>query len=160
MAELSIFDVCVSFKEHPDYLNLTLFISGCPRACKGCSWHSIKVDAHKFDEEAFTQLLSNYKNKIENVVFLGGDWLGKGLLPFIKIAHSFNFSVCLYSGADSITELDAEVLKNLEWLKLGSWKADLGPLTSPTTNQRFYKLADGKIVDEIKFYGGNDRESF
>ena len=118
------------------------------------------VIAHKFDEEAFTQLLSNYKNKIENVVFLGGDWLGKGLLPFIKIAHSFNFSVCLYSGADFITELDAEVLKNLEWLKLGSWKADLGPLTSPTTNQRFYKLADGKIVDEIKFYGGNDRESF
>ena len=154
MAEISIFDVCVSFKEHPWYVNLTLFVDGCPRACKGCSWKGVKKDVHKFNEDSFTQLLSNYQNKVENVVFLGGDWLGKNLLPFIDIAHLFGFSACLYSGADDISEIDEDVLKNLEWLKVGSWKEEYGPLTSPTTNQRFYKLSSGKVVDEIKFYEG------
>lgn len=154
MAELSIFDVCVSFREHPHYLNLTLFIDGCPRACKGCSWKGVKKDSHVFDCASFSELLSNYLNKVECVVFLGGDWLGTKLLPFLDIVHSQGFVSCLYSGADSLSELNFQVLKNLDWVKIGSWKEEFGPLTSPTTNQRFYKLENGKVVNEIKLYEG------
>ena len=56
--------------------------------------------------------------------------------------------VCLYSGSDD-EEHDKDIAQKsgITWLKTGSYKAELGGLASPTTNQRFYKLNDLFVLD-------------
>jgi hypothetical protein len=51
--------------------------------------------------------------------------------------------------SDEIKELfDKEFLKKLNYIKVGAYKEELGALSSPTTNQRFYVLKDGEIVED------------
>ena len=48
-------------------------------------------------------------------------------------------------------------LDNFNFIKLGPYIEDLGPLNSKTTNQRFYKIEEGKLVDITNlFWRDND----
>ena len=65
------------------------------------------------------------------------------LAHFIKIY--FPIKIAWYSGRQ---ELSKEInLNNFNFIKLGPYIEDLGPLNSKTTNQRFYKIEEGKLVD-------------
>lgn len=50
-----------------------------------------------------------------------------------------------YSGRQELAkEID---LENFSFIKLGPYQEDRGPLNNPNTNQRFYQVIDGKLVD-------------
>lgn len=50
-----------------------------------------------------------------------------------------------YSGRQKLAkEID---LENFSFIKLGPYQEDRGPLNNPNTNQRFYQVIDGKLVD-------------
>ena len=40
-----------------------------------------------------------------------------------------------------------EELSAFDYVKLGAWVEALGPLSSPTTNQRLYRIDDGQARD-------------
>lgn len=149
---LPVFDITPSFVEHPDYLNLTIYIDGCPNKCKGCSWKGVPKNVSDYSLDDFKDTLLIYKKRVQCVVFLGGDWLGDTLVPFLKEAHKHGLQTCLYSGKSNMSDINKDLIANLDWLKLGPWIDSLGPLRSPTTNQRFYKIKNGEISGEIKFY--------
>ena len=45
----------------------------------------------------------------------------------------------------------------IQRIKLGPYIEELGPLNSKTTNQRFYKIEEGKLVDITNlFWKSND----
>jgi hypothetical protein len=46
----------------------------------------------------------------------------------------------MYAGADSIFQIKNEVVGLLDYIKIGSYKEDLGGLDNPTTNQKMYKV--------------------
>lgn len=48
-----------------------------------------------------------------------------------------------YSGGETITVFTE--YKNFDYLKFGSFIKKLGPLTSPKTNQRLYKVEGGVL---------------
>ena len=50
-----------------------------------------------------------------------------------------------YSGRQELAkEID---INNFDFIKLGPYQEDRGPLNNPNTNQRFYQVTNGKLVD-------------
>ena len=60
-----------------------------------------------------------------------------------------------YSGRQELSkEID---LKNFDFVKLGPYIEELGPLNSKNTNQRFYKIEENKLIDITNlFWKDND----
>ena len=85
-------------------------------------------------------MLKNYGEDVTCVAFMGGDrephevdslaaWMKK-TYPTLKTAW--------YSGR---TKLSPEIhLENFNFIKLGPYIENMGPLNKPTTNQRLYKV--------------------
>ena len=60
---------------------------------------------------------------------------------------------CLYSGSDDqkLNRFFAENT-NITWIKTGSYKEELGGLSSPTTNQRFYRKEYEEIFKKHQYW--------
>jgi anaerobic ribonucleoside-triphosphate reductase activating protein len=135
----------LTFQEIPDEVCLTLLISGCKLACKGChskyAWseeYGIELNSHMM-----SVLLERYKAAITCVVFLGGEWHKSELIQLLQICQNKGVSTALYTGLDNV---DQEIQNNLNFLKTGKWSAELGGLDSPTTNQKLIKLDTNEIL--------------
>lgn len=61
----------------------------------------------------------------------------KPLVPIIKVAW--------YSGREKLSEYTN--INNFDFIKLGPYKEEYGPLDSKTTNQRLFKIVKGKLED-------------
>lgn len=53
---------------------------------------------------------------------------------------------CVYSGHDTVAPFKP-LLPLLDYLKIGAYQEDVGNLSSPTTNQTFYSIHDGRFTD-------------
>ena len=58
---------------------------------------------------------------------------------------------CLYSGNDD-REAFQSLYGLLDYLKTGHYDEKLGALDCPTTNQRFYRLDHGRLIDETSLF--------
>ncbi len=139
----------VVFAEIPGETTLAVNITGCPNRCPGChSPHLTAEGGEALDDEALGALLDRYGDSVTCVCFMGGDAQPAeiqrlaGLVQRTKPA----LRVGWYSGRQ---ELPAEVsARSFDYIKLGPWIEALGPLSSPTTNQRLYRIAaDGTMED-------------
>lgn len=76
------------------------------------------------------------------VVLMGGTTNGIGPFDLAGIICKLGdiLPIGLYSGMYGSFHYHAYLVENtsLQWLKTGPYQEDLGPLSSPTTNQRFY----------------------
>lgn len=143
----------ITFKEVPDEVNLTLWISGCPRECSGCQTPELSYDIGKeLTEEVFTEKLLSIGKFCSCITFLGGEQFNEQFISLSKIAKSFGKKVCLYTGADNV---DETIEKQLDYLKTGPFVKELGPLSSKTTNQRFYRCSYPKRIDMTKNFQGD-----
>lgn len=147
---LKYVDTLVSFQEIPDEISLCINISNCPNNCPGC--HSAYLKDDIGTPLTYTELMRILKNirGITCVCFMGGDkepWEIQRLAQFVK---EKGLKVAWYSGKQELHE-DIR-LANFDYVKLGPYIEELGPLTSPTTNQVMYKidhLADKPFVVDI-----------
>ena len=137
---LKYVDTKVVFQEIPDEVTLAINISNCPCDCKGC--HSSYL-ANDVGEPLTVIDISKLikKNKgISCVCFMGGDASPKtinSLATWIKSNYQ-ELKVAWYSGR---IELSKDIkLRNFDYIKLGPYIEDLGPLNSKTTNQRLYEV--------------------
>lgn len=132
--------------EVPDEISLCLVIQGCPLNCEGCHSTHNKTDRDKeLTLEELKKLVLKYKNKISCICFLGGEWESENLIIFLKYIKSQNIKTCLYTGLDFFD--DKNIIKYLDFLKVGSYKEEFGGLSEKTTNQRFYKIVDFQRFD-------------
>lgn len=133
-----------TFAEVPNEISLTLGISACPHHCKGCSspWLQ-ECKGIPLTVEELERLIRKHQF-VTCVTFLGGDSDLEYLKLLLFKCQNFNKKTCLYSGATSI---DESIYDYLDYLKLGPWVESLGPLSSPNTNQRFYKVNGAELVD-------------
>lgn len=147
---LKYVDTLVSFQEIPDEISLCINISNCPNNCPGC--HSAYLKDNIGTPLTYTELMRILKDirGITCVCFMGGDkepWEIQRLAQFVK---EKGLKVAWYSGKQELHE-DVR-LANFDYVKLGPYVEELGPLTSPTTNQVMYKidhLADKPFVVDI-----------
>lgn len=133
-------DVQVTFREIPDCICLTINISGCKVHCPGCHskylWEDI---GEELTPEVVADLLD--KNKGVNcVVFFGGnDYEAlNSLAMLVKLRSDFPYKVAWYTGEDKIP--DKIALGLFDYVKVGPYIEEKGPLDKETTNQKLYKV--------------------
>lgn len=145
----------LTFQEIPDEVCLTLLISGCKMACKGC--HSQYAWSEQYGVELTSQLmqalLERYQSAITCLVFLGGEWNKKELIELLRICKTKGVKTALYTGLDQV---DQEIKNELNFLKTGRWSFELGGLDSPITNQRLINIDTNEILLPKPMEGHHD----
>ena len=156
---LKYVDTKVVFAEIPDEITLAINISGCPCNCKGCHSSYLAEDiGERLKCDNLTSLI--HKNKgITCVAFMGGDADSSSVNAYASIIKELfpNLKVAWYSGRQELSK-DIE-LSNFDFIKLGPYKEEFGPLNSKTTNQRFYKVNDKELVDITSRFWKHETEN-
>lgn len=137
---LKYVDTKVVFAEIPDEITLAISISGCPYRCPNCHSSYLAEDTGQpLTAKAIDTLIRNNQG-ISCLCFMGGDsdpsYLNL-LAEYIK-ENYINIKVAWYSGNEKIH--DNINLWNFDFIKIGPYIDNLGPLTSETTNQIMYRV--------------------
>lgn len=142
----------IVFQEIPDEVTLALNLSNCPNRCKGCHSAWLQEDTgEELSEETLSSLLDVYGGKITCVCFMGGDASPREveqMALFLRKQEAMAVKVGWYSGRD---ELPSGFNINVfDYIKLGAYRQEVGGLQSPSTNQRMFRVQDGKMDDITK----------
>ena len=140
-------DTSVVFAEIPDETCLAINISGCPHHCPGCHSPYLQGDCGVvLDEETLDQLLEK-NDGVTCVLFMGGDGDKETLKSLASHVAVKGYKVAWYSGEK---ELDMfEFGWFFDYIKIGPYIESLGPINSPTTNQRLYKIGRFYNLNQI-----------
>lgn len=131
----------VTFAEVPDEITLCINITGCKNGCKNCHSSYLAEDiGNPLNKTVLSKLLEDNKG-ISCVSFMGGD---RDTIHIVALAswvktHT-NLKVAWYSGRQELAGIVARQLQWFDYIKLGPYKEEFGPLNSRTTNQRFYEV--------------------
>lgn len=157
---LKYVDTKIVFQEIPDEITLCINISNCPCHCECChsSYLAEDIGEPLIYEEPYnnkTVLTCNplsklieANNGITCVCLMGGDSNPEYINILGKAIKHHHLKSAWYSGRQ---ELSKNInLKNFDFIKLGPYIKELGPLNSKTTNQKFYKVVDNQLIDITK----------
>lgn len=148
---LKYVDTQVTFAEVPDEIALCVNISNCPCHCKGCHSAYLADDIGKPLDWGSLNALIYINNGISCVAFMGGDAEPKNINALARHVKTLGLKTCWYSGRDKLSP-DIE-LENFDFIKIGGYKEKYGPLNRESTNQIFYRVEGGRLVDETwKFW--------
>lgn len=143
-------DYDIVFQEIPDEVTLAINISNCPNRCKGCHSAYLMEDVgNLLTEESLSALLKKYGSATTCVCFMGGDaepMEVERLARFISSGQAFPaVKVGWYSGKEELPEgIDTQYF---QYIKLGPYIESLGGLKSEQTNQRLYRIEQGRMED-------------
>lgn len=147
MVKYHNFDIV--FAEIPGETTLAFNITNCPNRCPGChSPHLIADAGRELDDAELLALLACYGRSVTCVCFMGGDAEPHEIARLAGVVRKTwpLLRTGWYSGRDELPEGIAA--ESFDYIKLGGWIEALGPLTSPTTNQRLYRVGpDGATTD-------------
>jgi anaerobic ribonucleoside-triphosphate reductase activating protein len=139
----------IVFQEIPGEVTLAINISNCPHRCKGChSPYLWENTGELLDERALVRLLEKYGNAITCVCFMGGDANPQKvaeLAAFLRTRTNRKLKTAWYSGRNTLP--DNTFVQYFDFIKMGAYVEQLGGLDSPTTNQRFYHIENGEMID-------------
>ncbi len=127
----------IVLEEIPDKVTLAVEISNCRGSCPGCHTPFLQQDLGvELTPEDVDRLIAD--NFGVNCFLLLGE--GRDPEALLRIAAHLReahpgIARALYSGR---TEVEPEIQAAFDYVKLGPYIAALGPLNSPTTNQRLY----------------------
>lgn len=146
---MKYYNAMVVFEEIPNEITLAINITNCPCHCKGC--HSKFLWEDTGTELTFEELdrLIDKNDGITTVCFMGGDAEPEIIDKLAEYVHKVRkLKVGWYSGMDNY-------YKNInfnwfDYIKLGHYDEDLGPLNKPTTNQKLFKLSHKNVEDDVK----------
>lgn len=146
---LKYVDTLVGFSEVPDEISLCINISGCKNNCKGCHSAYLKEDVGQPLTKTVIYKLIEENKGITCVCFMGGDHLSHRILELgarVKSVYP-NLKVAWYSGKDKLPEGLLAWMFIFDYIKIGSYKEEMGPLTNPNTNQKFYRVIHSEDSD-------------
>jgi anaerobic ribonucleoside-triphosphate reductase activating protein len=132
-------DTTVVFREIPDEVSLAVNISNCQNNCVGCFETYLKRDiGEELNFEAIDELIAKNEG-ITCFLFMGegnDPEMLKELAFYIKKKYP-ELRLGVYSGRE---EVEDWLYRTFDYIKIGPYKAEFGPLNEKTTNQRLYKL--------------------
>ena len=139
---LKYVDAVVTFAEIPDEITLCINLSNCPCHCEGCHSSYLAEDIGIIlDREELFHLLKQHKG-ITCVCFMGGDAEPYQVLTLAReIKENLkDLKVGWYSGRDKLPAGIELNLQNFDYIKLGPYIKEKGPLNCKTTNQKMYEI--------------------
>lgn len=132
-------DTMVTFSEFPDEISLCINISNCPCKCPGCHSSYLAEDVGTLLTQRRLKELIESNNGITCVGFMGGDLEPHYINTLAKqVKETTDLKVGWYSGRQSLSD-DID-LKWFDFIKLGPYMSNFGPLNNPNTNQIMYKI--------------------
>lgn len=135
----------VTFAEVPDEITLCINITGCKNGCKNCHSSYLAKDIGKLLNWDSLNALIYINTGISCVAFMGGDNDPKVVNRLAEKVKSLGLKTAWYSGRQ---ELSKDInLEYFDYIKLGPYMEEFGPLNSRTTNQRMYKVHDCELED-------------
>lgn len=144
-------DTQVVFREVPDEITLAIDITGCPLRCEGCHSPWLREDKGRLLTEMALLALADANPGITCLALLGGDG---DPAEVARLLYSLKrerpaLKTCWYSGR-SLEEARRHVGPDaVDYLKVGPYVASAGPLDSPTTNQRMYRVVKEPSGDGV-----------
>ncbi len=146
---LKYVDTLVGFAEIPNEISLCIDISNCPCHCEGCHSPYLANDiGEPLDLQHLTNLIDSNKG-ISCVCIMGGDANPSEVDDIAQDIKEYypELKIAWYSGRQELSK--GINLENFDYVKLGPYRKDLGPLNSPTTNQRFYKIIHTSVPSTL-----------
>ena len=140
----------VVMEEIPDHVTLAVDISNCRGNCVGCHSPFLKEDV---GEELTPEIISGLVADnfgVDCFLFLGEGRDPQRLLELAAHVRSLGMIPALYSGR---REVDGDVWEAFDYVKVGPYIPDNGPLNNPQTNQRLYRVLspDEKAPEGTEF---------
>lgn len=138
-------DSYVVFEEIPNKISLALNITNCQNNCIGCHSPELRLNnGIELNEDELDRLIErNYG--INCVLFMGEGKDIDRLLNLAKYLKSkYEISVAVYSGRDEVENIFFDVF---DYVKVGRYDSNYGPLNSKTTNQKLYRVINEEITD-------------
>jgi len=144
----------IVFQEIPGEVTLAVNLSNCPNGCKGCHSSYLQQDIGEvFDEYAVDFLLEKYGNSVTCICFMGGDAdpeRVEELSKFILEKSKGKIKTGWYSGKNKLP--DKICTTHFNYIKLGPYIERFGGLDNPDTNQRFYQVEKGEMIDKTVLF--------
>lgn len=138
----------IVFREVPDEVSLSYLITGCSLRCPGChsadSWNP--KSGQLLTQEILIQEIHKYSGWITCVLFMGGEWEPEVLIPYLRLIRALGLKTALYTGLEDVP---SEIKVHLNYLKTGPYRAHLGGLDSPRTNQKLINLETGETLNPM-----------
>lgn len=146
---LKFVDYDIVFQEVPNEVTLAINLSLCPNNCEGCHSAFLKGDVgEELSTERLDEIIKKYEGDITCVSFMGGDGDVEALARLAAyVKQNFSIKVAWYSGKEKLPEEIS--LVDFDYIKVGPYKKDYGPLNNKSTNQRMYRMSGGEIVEDV-----------
>lgn len=158
-------DYAVTFSEFPNEIALCINITNCPFCCSGCHSPELWKDVGKPLTQRSLERLISENPGITCVGFMGGEPDLVNMLA--ERVKKLGLKVGWYWGGTNIPESIS--LENFNYIKLGPYIKEKGPLNNPNTNQRIYEsipyidascaIGKGWIDITYKFWNNGKGES-
>ena len=134
----------VVLEEIPDRVSLAVEISNCRGNCVGCHSPFLRKNiGRELTTEVIDQLVAEHFG-VNCFLFLGEGRDPEALLDLAVHVRSLGLEVAVYSGRDTVEDI---FWNYFDYIKLGPYRPECGPLNHPTTNQRLYRVENARPVD-------------
>ena len=119
-------------------------ISNCRGTCVGCHSPFLRKDiGRELTNEIIDELVhSNFG--VNCFLFLGEGRDPEALLDLADHVRSLGLEVAVYSGREMVEDIFWD---HFDYIKLGPYVSEFGPLNDPSTNQRLYRIREGRPED-------------
>lgn len=142
----------IVFQEYPDEVTLAINLTLCPNRCPGCHSEFLREDiGEELTHERLDALVSTYLGSITCIGIQGGDNDPEAILSlcrYIRQHYKGKLRTGWYSGRTWMPAADV-LAETLNYIKVGPYISQFGPLSSPTTNQHIYRIdpSTGEMED-------------
>ena len=138
----------VVMEEIPDRVSLAVEISNCRGNCVGCHSPFLKKDiGRELTADIIDRLVADNFG-VNCFLFLGEGRDPEALLDLADHVRSKGLLAAVYSGREEVEEVFWD---HFDYIKLGPYRPECGPLNSPTTNQRLYRRGEDGRWEDITF---------
>ncbi len=134
----------VVLEEIPDRVSLAVEISNCRGNCPGCHSPFLKKDIGRELTPAVIDALVKDNFGVNCFLFLGEGRDPEALLDLAEHVRSLGLEVAVYSGREVVEDI---FWQYFDFIKLGPYREECGPLNNPATNQRLYRVREGRPED-------------
>ena len=145
----------VVMEEIPDRVTLAVDISNCRGQCVGCHSPFLKEDIGEPLTEDVISGLVRANFGVDCFLFLGEGRDPQALCSLADHVRSLELAPAVYSGRP---EVDDTIWKAFDYVKVGPYVEELGPLNKTTTNQRLYRAIpdgiDAPAGSEVSLHAG------